>query len=157
VGAWLAGPGAYIGIGGPVFLNLGVDFFGKFPVGKCNRAYHYEGAGGTADFEGFCSFGWSPRIGIVVAFGTGRSSQRRTRPAPPPSNPLPDVEPLPPRAPIVEPAEVPVPEPETVPNPDAADPTVPPPTDEPVDALPAEPSEPPPPTEGPTPPVAVPP
>ncbi len=85
VGHWVAGPGAYIGIGGPVYLNVGVDFSSMFPAGKCNQAYRYQGAAGDVQFSGYCGFRWGPNIGIVVAFGGG--SKRRSK-RPPPPNPM---------------------------------------------------------------------
>jgi hypothetical protein len=88
VGQWVAGPGAYIGIGGPVYLNVGVDFSSMFPRGKCDRAYRYEAAGSTVQFEGYCGFSWGPNIGLVVAFGGGRGKRRAS---PPPDNPMPDA------------------------------------------------------------------
>lgn len=109
VGHWVAGPGAYIGIGGPVYLNVGVDFSSMFPRGKCDRAYRYQDAAGTVQFEGYCGFSWGPNIGLVVAFGGGRN--RRRAPPPPPDNPMPDA---------IEPEPVrgfdPVPPPEPVPS-----------------------------------------
>lgn len=114
VGHWVAGPGAFIGIGGPVFLNVGVDFSGMFPSGKCNDAYRYHGTAADVQFSGFCSFSWSPNIGLVVAFGGGGKKRRRGTTAPAPANPMPiDDEPLPapsspePVAPIEEPAAPP--------------------------------------------------
>ncbi|MBK8714351.1 MAG: hypothetical protein IPN32_06380 [Deltaproteobacteria bacterium] len=95
VGHWVAGPGAFIGIGGPVYLNVGVDFSGMFPSGKCNDAYRYHGTAADVQFSGFCSFSWSPNIGLVVAFGGGKKRRRGTT-APAPANPMPvDDAPLP--------------------------------------------------------------
>lgn len=88
VGHWVAGPGAYIGIGGPVYLNVGVDFSSMFPSGKCNQAYRYQGAAGDVQFSGYCGFRWGPNLGIVVAFGGG--GKRRSK-RPPPPNPMEDV------------------------------------------------------------------
>ena len=160
-GHWIAGPGAYINLRGPVYLDIGVDFFGDFPVGRCQARFTATVPDATrmnattkVSFDNRCVFGWMPKIGLVVALG-GRGSKRRSKAAPPPSNPLPaDVDPVPPRDPVVEPAPVPVPEPAPIPE---ADPSVPPPTDAPTETPPQDPSAPPPPTEGPTPPVAVPP
>jgi len=90
LGHWVAGPGAYIGIGGPVYLNVGVDFSSMFPAGKCDRAYRYAGEGGDVQFKGYCGFSWGPNIGIVVSFG-GRSTKRAPPPSSPPRNPMPDV------------------------------------------------------------------
>jgi hypothetical protein len=158
-GYWVAGPGAYIGIGGPVFLNIGVDFFGSFPISGCNDAFSatVRGSSGAnqVSFEGMCSFGWRPKIGIVIALG--RSSKRRARSAPP-GNPLPEtIEPLPreqpaPPPPREEPVAPPV---EPVP----AEPIEPPPGEPPFELPPIEPlppadtTAPPPPAQ---PPVAVP-
>lgn len=154
VGAWLAGPGAFIGIGGPVYLNIGVDFFGKFPIGKCNRAYTYESAQESVQFQGFCSFGWSPNIGIVVAFGGGGRSRRARPSSPPPDNPLPEDELVEPPPPPVETIEPPPPSDAPVDAP-IEEPEVPPPTEPPAEPSP-EPVGPPPPGDAPTPPVAVP-
>lgn len=79
-GHWLAGPGAYIGLTRALYLDLAVDFAGMFPVGRCNESFTYHTAAGDGIplIEGFCSFGWGPRLGLVLAFG-GRS-----RASPPP-------------------------------------------------------------------------
>jgi hypothetical protein len=149
VGHWVAGPGAYIGIGGPVYLNVGVDFSSMFPGGKCNRAYRYEDPDGDTQFVGYCGFSWGPNIGIVVSLG-GRSKRRAPPPSTPPPNPMPDVfdepvpaepaqpEPLPQEdvAPETEPTDEVAPE---GPTPQGPTPEAPPPTEEPA----------PPPAEGP--------
>lgn len=116
VGHWVAGPGAYIGIGGPVYLNVGVDFSSMFPTGKCNRAYRYEGSAGDVQFAGYCGFSWGPNLGIVVSFGGGRS-KRRAPPRQVAPNPLPDA---------IEPEPVPPFEPEPV---ETTPPVDPPPVD----------------------------
>ncbi|MEZ4382239.1 MAG: hypothetical protein R3A79_12885 [Nannocystaceae bacterium] len=131
VGEWNAGPGAYIGLGGPVFLDLGVGFSARFPREKCDEAFYYNGPDAAGQVIDACSFRWGPRIGLVLAFGGGRSSRRaRRRPAPPPEpapaqtweeeqqpppptwvEPEPPAEPTPPPEPApVEPAPEPVPE-----------------------------------------------
>lgn len=146
VGNWVAGPGAYIGIGGPVYLNVGVDFSSMFPRSTCDRAYRYESAAALVQFEGYCGFRWGPTIGLVVAFGGGRN---RRRESPPPDGPMPDnpmheaieVEPV--RESTPEPVEPPV-----------EAPVEPPPTFGPMPA--DTPTDPPtgettPPTEGPAP------
>lgn len=114
VGHWVAGPGAYIGIGGPVYLNIGVDFSSMFPAGKCNRAYRYAGPVVDVQFSGYCGFSWGPNIGIVVSFGGSRSKRRA--PSNPPPNPMPDaiepepIEPEPVEPEVVPPIEGPAPE-----------------------------------------------
>ncbi len=111
VGHWVAGPGAYIGIGGPVYLNVGVEFSSMFPSGKCNRAYRYSGDTPDVQFDGFCGFNWGPNLGIVVAFGGGRS-KRRAAPASPPPNPMRGAyDPFPDDAPLADPSSVPAGEP----------------------------------------------
>lgn len=113
-GHWVAGPGAYIGLGGPVYLDLGVDFFGTFPIGRCNRAYSARstamGDAVEVSLEGMCSFGWRPKIGLVIALG--RASKRRPA-TPAPAQPRPPViEPE-----IREPAAAPAPAPAREPSP----------------------------------------
>jgi hypothetical protein len=70
IGEWLAGVGAYIGLGGPVALDLGVSVGSKFPEEDWKEAFSYEGqpivACGVVDDP--CSFDISPRIGIVIGF-----------------------------------------------------------------------------------------
>lgn len=154
-GYWRASPGAYIGLGNSgLFLDIGMQFDGMFPVSRCENAI-VDGMSGYRP-PGLCSFGWGPRIGLVGAFGGRGQSRRSKRAAPPPSNPLPrEVEPPrepAPAPPVVEPTPV-----EPRPDPTRADPTPePPPTID--DAPPSEPpppgslpSEPPPPTTSPTP------
>ncbi|MEZ4454556.1 MAG: hypothetical protein R3B09_34205, partial [Nannocystaceae bacterium] len=136
VGEWNAGPGAYIGLGGPVFLDVGVGFSARFPQSKCDDAFTYMGAVALDA----CSFRWGPRIGFVLAFGAGRSSAapRRQRSAPPPQptqtweEPAPPPrtyeEPAPPPSPYEAPAtapEGPVAPPEEVPTDDAPAPLEP--------------------------------
>lgn len=148
-GHWVAGPGAYIGLGGPVFLNIGVDFFGDFPVGRCKSAFSATVVDSRGDltnvvFDNRCAFGWTPKLGIVVALG--RAKPKRRPPAVAPSNPLPETIDGPPLRDVpVEPAE---PAPPVEPAPDTAppvEPTVPAPATPPTEVPPADappPSEP---------------
>lgn len=97
-GQWVAGPGAYINVTGPLYVSLGVGFSGLFPAGRCNDALTYRpqdplGEGLLLDL---CSFRWGPQVGLVYAFGGSRGSRERRpprerQPAPAPvpaSNPL---------------------------------------------------------------------
>jgi hypothetical protein len=139
-GHWVAGPGAYIGLGGPVFLDVGVNFSGMFPKDRCNDAFIYEGVGGErVRLEGMCSFGWGPRIGLILAFGSrgrGRAQpSRRTAPPPdryepPPENPMQPEPARPQPDPWAGPDEEPGPEPEP---PVQAEPPVEPPAEPPVE------------------------
>ncbi len=82
VGHWVAGPGAYISIAGPVYLDVGVAFSGMFPAGKCNNAFEYSAPSGNlvqAEVNGYCQFGWGPRLGIVISFGK-RSKKKQPEP-----------------------------------------------------------------------------
>jgi hypothetical protein len=133
-GHWVAGPGAYIGLGGPVYLDLGVDFFGTFPIDRCKRAYSASATTMGEPVEvsqgGMCSFGWRPKIGLVIALG--RAPKRR--PAKPPARPVPaTIEPATrkPFAPDATPPRV-APEP-------AGDATPPPPGESPSEATPVGP------------------
>jgi len=152
-GYWRAMPGAYIGLGrSGVFLDIGIQFDGMFPVGRCIDAITDESSGAYPG--GLCSFGWGPHIGIVGTFG-GRGQSRRSRSTAPPSNPLPrEVEPPPEPAPAVPPEPPPPAEPLPAVTPGEPMPSVPsePPPPGPDDAMPPGPvpSEPPPPA-GPTP------
>ncbi len=131
-GYWRASPGAYIGLGNSgVFLDIGVQFDGMFPIDRCNDAITDEVTGIYPG--GLCSFGWGPRIGIVGAFGGKKprepGSGRKQKQPPPPANPMPATTPPPATPPPAEPTPV---EPEPT---------------EPTEATPVEPvpSEPPPP------------
>lgn len=94
-GQWVAGPGVYINVSGPLYVSLGVGFSGLFPGGRCNEALTYQpqdpmGEGLLLDL---CSFRWGPQVGVVLAFGSGRQRERRPprerEPEPPPAtNPL---------------------------------------------------------------------
>ncbi len=90
IGEWNAGPGAYIGLGGPVFLDLGVGFSARFPRETCDRAFFYDSPDVAGQVIDACSFRWGPRLGLVVAFGGSRSSRRRRR-VPPPQRSAPQV------------------------------------------------------------------
>jgi hypothetical protein len=140
-GQWVAEPGVYIGLAGPVYLRLGVTFSGIFTKDVCNDAFTFEGDAGAVRVEGVCGFQWSPGIGIVFApKGKTRRERRREenqRRAAPPQNPMyeapleeepgmvtpepePEVEPSPEPAPSPEPTEVgpePSPEPQPAPEP----------------------------------------
>lgn len=95
-GQWVAGPGVYINVSGPLYVSLGVGFSGLFPGGRCNDALTYQpqDAMGQGVLLDLCSFRWGPQVGIVLAFGSGRQRERRPpsrerEPAPPPAtNPL---------------------------------------------------------------------
>lgn len=124
-GHWTAGPGAYIGVGGPLWLDLGVGFSGLFPTDQCNASFEYQPGGDFVDQTpipvlDYCSFRWGPRLGLVLAFGGGgRRSRKDREPAPdpfmePPSNPMPENEPEP------EPMTAPEPEPQPAPPPPEA-------------------------------------
>lgn len=117
IGHWVAGPGAYINVGGPVYLTVGVDFSGMFPVGKCNDAYLYRGSAANVQLSGFCSFNWSPNLGLVVAFGGGKR-RRNPPPTSAPRNPLPDaIEQTPPPSSAPTPIEPVSPQPQPEPTP----------------------------------------
>jgi hypothetical protein len=136
---WVGGPGAYIGLGGPIFLDVGVNFTGMFPRDRCDDAFVYQAPTGERGqvLEGVCSFGWGPRIGLVLAFGgrsRGRANPRRRNSTPPPErfevppeNPMqtqPDTwgqpEPWPEPEPEPEPESESEPEPESDSEPESA-------------------------------------
>ena len=106
IGEWNAGPGAYIGLGGPVFLDLGVGFSARFPREACDRAFFYESPDVAGQVIDACSFRWGPRLGLVVALGTRRRSRRRGR-APQRSVPPRTQEPAPEALPAPEAAAAP--------------------------------------------------
>lgn len=126
VGAWMAGGGALIGLGGPVFVDLGVQFNGVFPVEQCREAFTYRTAGLSAELDS-CSFTWGPRLGLTIAFGMGGGGGKRRgrknqpeqepRPTPPPERawePPPEPEPAPEPAPVEPETPSEPTEPETV-------------------------------------------
>lgn len=161
-GQWVAGPGVYVNVSGPLFVSAGVGFSGLFPGGRCNEALTYQpddpAAGGV--LLDLCSFRWGPQLGIVLAFGGGKQSrgrrkespQRRLPPPEPTSNPLDEAVGEPP-----EPAGAAVEEPIGVGPPVSEEPAgaEPPPVAGPTDAAAADeglepgPIEGPPPSEGP--------
>jgi hypothetical protein len=144
-GYWRASPGAYIGLGSSgVFLDIGVQFDGMFPVDRCNDAITDEMTGISPG--GLCSFGWGPRIGIVGTFGGKPKPRAPGSGKPPPTNPLPaQTEPAPVAPPPVEP--VPSEPVETTP----VEPVEPPPVESTVPSEPPPPGESPPPSEPPPP------
>lgn len=86
-GQWTAGPGAYIGVGGPVWIDVGVGFSGLFPTQQCNERFEFQPAAPGADpvpvFD-YCSFRWGPRLGLVLALGgSRRQTTGREKPADP--------------------------------------------------------------------------
>ena len=121
VGEWSAGPGAFIGLGGPVFLDLGVGFSARFPKDKCDAAFYYSGPDAEGQVLDACSFRWGPRIGLVLAFGGGGRRQRAE--APPPERPAPRAweEPAPPRDEPIPAVAEPLPPAEAAPPPEGAD------------------------------------
>jgi hypothetical protein len=71
LGEWTAAPGALIGLGGPVYLDLGVAFSGIFPRADCDAAFSYTDTSDpprTVSVEGFCGFRWGPRLGFLFSF-----------------------------------------------------------------------------------------
>ena len=84
VGQWVAGPGAMIGVGGPVFINVGVRFSSTFPSEDCKDAYRLTPGGPTIFSPPPCGFTWWPQLGLSLSFGVGagdgeRKSERRRR------------------------------------------------------------------------------
>jgi len=121
VGEWTAGPGAFIRIGGPIFLDLGVGFSSRFPRDKCDAAFTYEGPNASGQIIDACSFRWGPRIGLVIAFGGRRAPAQRPPPAasPPPHRTWEEPTPPPRGAPQPVPIEEdPQPDPEPALGPD---------------------------------------
>jgi hypothetical protein len=143
-GYWRASPGAYIGLGSSgVFLDIGVQFDGMFPVDRCNDAITDEVTGIAPG--GLCSFGWGPRIGVVGTFGAKPKPRAPGSGKPPPTNPLPaQTEPAPVAPPPVEPAPV-------EPAPSETTPLEPSPVESTVPSEPPPPGESPPPSEPPPP------
>jgi hypothetical protein len=168
-GQWVAGPGVYFNITGPLYVSAGVGFSGLFPTGRCNEALTYQPQDPLAPgvLLDLCSFRWGPQVGVVLAFGggnqgRGRRSEQPERRAPPPpaSNPLdeavepeatPPAEAHPPgdaaEPPVTEPGSTDVAPPSEGPEPAPTDVAAPPsegPEPAPTDVAP-------PPSEGPEP------
>lgn len=79
-GRWTAGPGVYINVVGPLFIDVGIGFSGMFPSDACNEAWTYTPSTDTGSVVlDVCSFQWGPRIGPVLAFGGGRKARQRRR------------------------------------------------------------------------------
>jgi hypothetical protein len=79
---WQAGAGAFIGLGGPVFLDIGVGFQQAFPRDRCDRAYTFETTETPAalvTLGGACLVTISPRIGLAIGLGVGRGERKRSR------------------------------------------------------------------------------
>lgn len=176
-GQWVAGPGVYINVAGPLFVSLGVGFSGLFPGGRCKEALTYrpEDPTGQGLLLDLCSFRWGPQVGVAIAFGGGRGRGRERRPprepVEPARNPLPHAvapEPSPPPQdpPPADAAEPPIDDPqpdpaegtETAPlgpSPGGTDPAEAPPEGTeapPAGPEPLAPAPPPGPTEAPLPP-----
>jgi hypothetical protein len=111
---WQAGAGAFIGLGGPVFLDLGVGFQQAFPRDRCDRTYTFETTetpSSVVTLGGACLVTISPRIGLAIGLGVGGESRKRSRrkrsgdappavrgstaPAPPPPASTPPLAPTP--------------------------------------------------------------
>ena len=164
-GFWMAGPAVLIGVGGPIYLNLGITFSGIFPSNKCLESFEYQPPdtpGTVVQFDLGCGFGWGPSIGVTIAprgpaKPRRRRNERRDREEPdtfdePAPNPLGDPEDdygrepsagaagtEPGVGPASPPDEAAVPEePETPVGPTVAPPTDAPPADAPADAPPTD-------------------
>jgi hypothetical protein len=93
LGHWQAGPSAYIGLVGGLFLDIGVVFSGHFPGTRCDATFVYRPPepSGTPVPVGECAFSWAPKIGLAYAFGFADRRERRPRQAEP--EPGPESEP----------------------------------------------------------------
>lgn len=81
-GFWMAGPAVLIGVGGPIYLNLGITFSGIFPTDKCLESFEYtppDSPGTVVQFDLGCGFGWGPSIGISFAPRGPAPERRRKR------------------------------------------------------------------------------
>jgi hypothetical protein len=99
-GQWVAEPGVFINLSGPLYLDLGVGFSGLFPGGRCESAVTYRAEGSTMGSMpvDFCSFRWSPLVGFTYAFGGGGQARERR----PPRDRQPEHEPAPATNPLDE-------------------------------------------------------
>jgi hypothetical protein len=171
-GQWVAGPGVYFNVSGPLYVSAGVGFSGLFPTGRCDEALTYQPEDPLASgvMLDLCSFRWGPQLGVVLAFGGGkRGRDRRSAPPerhdppPPASNPLDEAvapEPEPPTEPVpgdiaqppeeatAPPTPEPVPTDVTPPPSEGVEPDVTPPPSEGVEPAPTDVA--PPPTPAPT-------
>jgi hypothetical protein len=69
IGEWQAAVGAFIRLGGPVYLDLGVSFSQPFPADRCREAFRYTTADANIDASGIgaCEFaiGFVPGIALL--------------------------------------------------------------------------------------------
>jgi hypothetical protein len=81
LGHWQAGPSAYIGLVGGLFLDVGVVFSGHFPAAGCDERFAYRPPepSGVPVQVGECAFSWAPKIGLAYAFGFGKQRERARR------------------------------------------------------------------------------
>jgi hypothetical protein len=71
LGGWSGTPGALIGVGGRVFVDVGVRFSGTFPRSACDEAFVHTDTSEpprSVTVEGYCGFLWGPRLGVLFAF-----------------------------------------------------------------------------------------
>lgn len=85
-GQWLGGPGVYLNVRGPLYVNVAVSFSGMFPSGRCNDAVTYESASEQVGLD-ICSFQWSPQLGVALEFDLmakrrPQQGERAARPEP---------------------------------------------------------------------------
>lgn len=98
LGQWNIGPGVMIRAGGPVWIDLGLNFGMRFTNDRCQEAYTFIEPGvGTYHADYACSFTWGFRGGLV--FGIGGRRQSAPRSSPPPSYQAPPASSYPPPAP----------------------------------------------------------
>lgn len=62
LGHVLAAPGAFVHLGGRVWLDLAIRFTRGFPGARCRAAFSSQAA------PGFCEFQFGPQLGLVAAF-----------------------------------------------------------------------------------------
>jgi hypothetical protein len=69
---WSAGPGFFIGLGRRVFLDISVQFSGRFPGPQCTEAFTdtFTTADGPVELQaaGLCGVRWRPGIGVGLRF-----------------------------------------------------------------------------------------